>query len=133
MEAYTSLERQVGADLAARVGLPHSWFEVLLRISRSEGGLASMSALADQVALTGGGATRLVDRMSRDGLVERVPCSTDRRVVYVRLTEQGRALLEKAAVVHEDNLRRLLHDFTGDEIEGLEAVCRRLRQARLAG
>ena len=39
-----------------------------------------MSQLADQVALTSGGITRLLDRMTAAGLVQRVPCPTDRRV-----------------------------------------------------
>lgn len=37
--------------------------------------------------------TRLVDRLVRRGLVERRRCPRDRRVVYVRITRKGLALL----------------------------------------
>ena len=41
--------------------------------------------------------TRLVDRMERSGLVERFRTEQDRRVIYVRLTEQGRLLIDRLA------------------------------------
>ena len=55
-----------------------------------------MGALAQQVALTTGGVTRLVDRMISAGLVERVPCPTDRRVLFAALTPAGEAKLDEA-------------------------------------
>ena len=131
MEAYHSLEKQLGAALEEQVGVPHTWFEVMLRISRAADGLAPMGSLADQVALTGGGVTRMVDRMAAAGLVERVPCASDRRVVYAGLTQEGRAVLDKAVSVHEDNLRRMLCDFTDRELVALDELLRRLRSARL--
>lgn len=39
--------------------------------------------------------TRLVDRLEKAGLVSRHRCDADRRVWYVRITAQGRALLSK--------------------------------------
>ena len=132
MEAYNSVERQLGAALEERVGVPHNWFEVMLRISRADDGLAPMGSLADQVALTGGGVTRMVDRMVAAGLVERVPCASDRRVVYARLTPEGHAVLDKAVSIHDDNLRCMLADFSETELVELDAMLRRLRSARLA-
>lgn len=131
MEAYQSLEKQLGASIEEQTGLPHSWFEIMLRISRDERGLAPMGSLAEQVALTGGGVTRMIDRMIAAGLVHREPCAKDRRVVYAGLTPQGEALLDRAAAIHEDNLRRILADFSASELDALEATLRRLRAARL--
>ena len=131
MEAYNSLEKQLGASLEERVGVPHNWFEVMLRISRADKGLAPMGSLADQVALTGGGVTRMVDRMAAAGLVERVPCASDRRVVYAGLTAEGNAVLDKAVSIHDANLRRMLADFTDIELLELDELLRRLRSARL--
>ncbi|HEX5900581.1 MAG TPA: MarR family transcriptional regulator [Solirubrobacteraceae bacterium] len=36
-------------------------------------------------------ATRMLSRLARERLVERVPCAADRRVVHVVLTDDGRA------------------------------------------
>ena len=43
-------------------------------------------------------ATRMLSGLAREGLVERVPCTADRRVVHVVLTEDGRtrALAKRA-------------------------------------
>lgn len=131
MEATNSLEKQLGASLEENLGLPHSWFEVMVRISRGESGLAPMGSLAEQVALTGGGVTRLVDRMVAAGLIERVPCASDRRIVYAGLTPQGQAMLDKALPIHRHNLSQLLGDLSEAELEALDATLRHLRAARL--
>ena len=91
-----------------------------------------MGALAQQVALTTGGITRLLDRMIAAGLVERVPCPTDRRVYFAALTEQGRAKLEEAATVHAANLRHAFAGFTADDLRTFDDLLDRLRTARIS-
>ena len=127
VEVQSRLERRLGADLEARVGLPHAWFEVLVRLSRSEHGQLTMGALAEQVTLTTGGVTRLVDRMEAAGLVERVPCRTDRRVSYAGITAAGRAKFQEAAEVHAANLRTVFDGFSAKELTTLDALLDRLR------
>jgi MarR family transcriptional regulator, 2-MHQ and catechol-resistance regulon repressor len=127
VEVQGRLERRLGADLETRVGLPHAWFEVLVRLSRSEAAQLTMGALAEQVTLTTGGVTRLVDRMEAAGLVERLPCRTDRRVSYVGMTEAGRAKLEEAAEVHAANLRTVFDGFSAQDRKTLDALLDRLR------
>jgi DNA-binding MarR family transcriptional regulator len=133
LEVQGRLERRLGADLEARCGLSHAWFEVLLRLARSEGSQLTMSGLADQVALTTGGITRLVDRMEAAGLVERRPCATDRRVAYAGLTAAGREKLEEAAVVHAANLRTVFDGFSAEERATLDGLLDRLRAVAAAG
>jgi DNA-binding MarR family transcriptional regulator len=127
VEVQSRLERRLGADLEARFALPHGWFEVLVRLSRSEYGQLTMGALADQVTLTTGGVTRLVDRMEAAGLVERLPCRTDRRVSYAGITAAGRAKLEEAAAAHAANLRAVFEGFSADELATLDTLLDRLR------
>ena len=52
-------------------------------------------------------AVELVDRAEHGGLVERRRDATDKRVVRVVLTRKGRALLERLAVRHLDELQHL--------------------------
>lgn len=105
-------------------------FEVLLRISRADGGRLSMGALAEEVGLTTGGITRLVDRMIDAGLVRRVPCPTDRRVYFAALTTAGRAKLVEASRVHAANLRQAFDGFTPRELLALDGLLDRLRGSR---
>ena len=127
VEVQARLERRLGADLEARFGLPHAWFEVLVRLSRSEDGRLTMGSLAEQVTLTTGGVTRLIDRMETAGLVERVACATDRRVSYAAVTDAGRAKLDEAAQVHAANLRSVFAAFSDEERETFDALLDRLR------
>lgn len=131
VEAHSQLGRQLGRSLEKRADVPHAWFEVLLRVSRADGGQVSMSALAQQVALTSGGVTRLVDRMIGAGLVERVPCPTDRRVQFAVLTPQGRKALERAAAVHAADLRQVFAGFREGELRALDGFLDRLRSVSL--
>lgn len=127
IEAHGRLERQLGAELEARCSLPLAWFEVLVRLARSENGQLTMGALADQVTLTTGGVTRLVDRMDAAGYVERLPCPTDRRVAYAAITKAGRQKLAEASDVHGANLRTVFAGFSDRELTVLDRLLDRLR------
>ena len=72
LEAHQRLTRLLDAELRRSDGISLQTFEVLLRISRSPDGRLTMSELAEQVALSAGGTTRLADRLERDGLVAQI-------------------------------------------------------------
>lgn len=129
LEAHAALTRRAGRSLERECGIPQAWFEVLLRISRADGGQVSMGSLAQQVALTSGGITRLLDRMIADGLVQRIPCPTDRRVLFAALTDTGSAKLAEALVVHAADLRDAFDGFTRRDLDALDGLLDRLRDA----
>ena len=127
LEVHAALTRRTGRSLERECGIPQPWFEVLLRISRADQGQVSMGALAQQVALTSGGITRLLDRMIDAGLVQRVPCPTDRRVLFAALTDQGQAKLDQALVTHTADLRDAFDGFTERDLDALDLLLDRLR------
>ena len=133
VEVYASFERQLGRALEQHCGIAHNWFEMMLRISRSEDSQITMSALAEQVALTTGGVTRIFDRMIAAGYAKRVPCPTDRRVVYAALTPAGQAKLTEAAEVHARNLEQLFAGLNGSDRRRLDELLSRLGGATLPG
>lgn len=106
LEAHARLTRILDADLRATDGIGLQTYEVLLRVARSPEGTVTMSELADAVALTTGGVTRLADRLEADGLVERRSCPTDRRVVHLALTARGHDVLARATGHHLEALDR---------------------------
>lgn len=128
LEVVRRLNGIFACTIAARTGLPIAHFEALLRLGRSSDDRLTMSELAHQLGMTSGGATRLVDRLSRDDLVERLSCPTDRRVHYVRLTEQGRDQLAEAVAWHREDLaRELTSRLSATELATLDATLDRLR------
>jgi DNA-binding MarR family transcriptional regulator len=93
-------------DLAGAKNIPLPWLEVLMQVTSAPDGRLKMQELAHSVLLSNSGVTRLVDRMVDAGLLERVPCPTDRRSIYAVSTVAGRAALRAALPVHGDSLRR---------------------------
>ncbi|MFE5239527.1 MULTISPECIES: MarR family winged helix-turn-helix transcriptional regulator [unclassified Streptomyces] len=129
LEASSRLEQRLGASMQAETGLPHVWFEVLIRLARSEGGGLTMGALAEDIALTTGGITRLIDRMQAARYVERRPCPTDRRVTFAVITDSGRDILDRASTAHARNLRETFAGFDEAALSSLDTLLDRLREA----
>ncbi len=127
LEAMARLGRLFDRSMREATGLSTTLFEGLLRIERS-GGEMSMGTLTEQVALTSGGATRLVDKLAAGGYVTRRQCTADRRVQYVAITPEGQDVLARSIEVH---LRDLDEHFTGHmaetERQTLVTVFERLR------
>lgn len=129
LEAHANLVRVLGTEMEEACGLPLTWYDALVRLRRTPGGFTTMTRLGNEVSLTSGGITRLVDRLVDAGYVERSSCPTDRRSVYVSLTPAGRAKVDEATVVHHRGLERhLLGLLTDDERACLEAAFRKLRR-----
>ncbi len=77
----------VAAEGYDGVRAPH--LRLFAHVPRDEG--IRMSALADQLQITAGAATQLVDQLQRMGLVERTTDATDRRATRVRPTPAAEA------------------------------------------
>lgn len=69
----------------------HAQFRVLVLASKRDAW--RMSDLANRMALSPGSLTLMMDRLIEDGLISRGRSDKDRRVVTVRITEKGRAML----------------------------------------
>ena len=127
LRAHASLVRELDGTLVAEHGLPLSSFEVLIRLSRAPEGRQRMSELAESVVLSRSGITRLVDRLERDGLVERSACASDARGSFAVITPAGRQRLDEALGTHVRDLRRrFLSRFTPEEQEQLAGFWARI-------
>src|SRR3954452_7176938 len=101
-EAWVSLSKTHAAvvgrlqDALARADYPPlPWYEVLVTVARSDGQRMKMGDLAEQLVITRGGLTKLVDRLVKAGLLQRTFCETDRRVSYATLMPAGAQMLEE--------------------------------------
>ena len=120
LRAHASLVKRLDAELEAAHGLPLTSYEVLLHLSKSEGCKMRMCDVAESVLLSRSGLTRLVDRLERDGLVERVSCPDDARGAFARLTDAGRGKLAAASTTHLEGIRQhFLAHFEHDELRVL--------------
>ena len=131
LRAHSAITRQLNADLQSAHGLTLTDYEVLLRLSCSEGLLMRRVDLAESVVLTASGITRLLDGLESAGYVEKAACPSDARVSYAKLTEAGSRKLSEAAVTHLAGVEEL---FTGRFSDGeLETLAELLTRLPLSG
>lgn len=72
--------------------------------------------------------TRLVDRLVERGLVERARCTDDRRVVFVKITETGRAMLASLDRPVRDLHEQQLGHMDDQELDQLNALLAKSRE-----
>jgi DNA-binding MarR family transcriptional regulator len=88
LAAAHALEDRIEAALGT-VGLSMPKFSVLSALV-SSGNPMSLSELASELSCVRSNMTQLVDRLEADGLVRRVTCPGDRRLVKAEITDLGR-------------------------------------------
>jgi DNA-binding MarR family transcriptional regulator len=108
--AIVVLPRVLEADLLDSDGLNLADYSVLMNLSEVPDRTLRMNELANMVALTVSGLTRVVDRLAREGLVERVRAEEDRRGQLAILTDAGFDRLAKAYPHHLESVRRRVVD-----------------------
>lgn len=104
--AANRLALLLGRALEQECGLTHLEFEVLLILGRAGEPGRSMRAISQEQVLTTGGATRVIDRLEKAGLVARSAHPTDKRGRLVTLTPAGAEKLVQASNVHLENIRK---------------------------
>ena len=97
---------------------PHQ-LNLLRRLRR---GPERMSELAKFVGISENAATALADRLVRLNLVERLPDTTDRRVVRLGLTDKSRPILERHYRAHRKALAAALTHISDRQISDMIRV-----------
>ena len=110
LRAHAGVTRRLDGDLLDEHGLRLGEYEVLLILAWAPDHSLRPSELAHRAVLSRSGVTRLVDRLERDGLVERLACPTDRRGALAHLTPAGREVLRRAARTHVRGIREYFSD-----------------------
>jgi DNA-binding MarR family transcriptional regulator len=116
---FERLDRQLSLDS----GIPHAYYEILVRLSEADGWALRMSQLADSSASSRSRLSHAVARLEEAGWVSRSSCPTDRRGAIATLTEQGYAVLAAAAPGHVEAVRANLFDqLTDDQVRELGEI-----------
>lgn len=103
-------------------------FDVMAALYRRREAI-TMGELSRMLLVSNGNATTVVDRLEADGLLRRTPSETDRRTVHVALTEEGVRRFERLAADHERELDHLFADLSGEDLERLTEILKRMGQA----
>lgn len=96
------------------VGMPISWYDVLLELNSAPGRRLRMIELGNRAVLSREQVSRVVTELERAGLVERQPNPDDKRSSFAAITPTGRERLRATAPTYlaaiEEHYTRHLTD-----------------------
>jgi DNA-binding MarR family transcriptional regulator len=123
----TELWNAVDARLRSEHDLPLTWFEPMQAMAEHAG--CRVFDIKEELAITVGGASKLVDRIEAAGLCRRRSNPDDGRSQIIELTPRGRRLLAEATTSFEDELQARLGSVAARALEELGATLTTLRAA----
>ena len=130
LEVSTTLPAVLNRQLSRDSQLSVQDFEVLVRLSETDGGDMRVVALAEHMGWERSRLSHHLTRMEKRGLIERRVCCSDGRGAIIHLTDQGTAALQQAAPGHAALIRRVV--FGGLDcgyLNDLEAILSRICQS----
>ncbi|MEQ8168487.1 MAG: MarR family transcriptional regulator [Candidatus Eremiobacterota bacterium] len=75
-----------------------------------------MKDISEKLSIAPGGATYIIDSLIKAHLVERYRVDEDRRIVYIRLTEEGHKKLDDLREAKRETWKQILADVPSQEL-----------------
>lgn len=117
---------KVYREKLARFGLTQPQFFLLTALYEEDDIL--ISVLAEKVAMDKSALTGLLDRLERDGLVQREASSQDRRITKVKLTPKSEGLRRNLTSLYEEINASFLSRLSEEEKRVFEKVLHKLEK-----
>jgi DNA-binding MarR family transcriptional regulator len=106
--------------------LSQSQFNILRICKGADGEGRTCSEISERLVSKVPDVTRLIDRMEKKGLVYRDRCTTDRRVVWIHISEKGAELIQQATEIINKNIDAITQhigvDSSTETINVLESL-----------
>jgi DNA-binding MarR family transcriptional regulator len=124
LAATQLLSDRLDQELQRDAGIPHAYYEVLVRLSEVPDRQIRMSALADLSLSSRSRLSHAVARLEEAGWVRRESCPTDKRGQVAILTDAGFDALAAAAPAHVEGVRQHLFDpLSAEQVTQLGEIC----------
>jgi DNA-binding MarR family transcriptional regulator len=128
LSCETVIEQQLRSLMRTHFAVTLPQFDVLSELERAHEPL-TMSELSNELMVSNGNVTGVIDRLERNGFVRRNRASHDRRVQYIELTTKGQKEFAKMARQHEGWLGELFTDLTVTDMTRLQALLLKTRES----
>lgn len=111
-------------DNIRKIFFPEAWIRLDQSVSKTEllalfflerQGEATMTKLADFMSIPLSTATGIVDRLVKNGFMSRERADTDRRIIVLRLTAEGKAVVKELMDTVFGIIREIEAGFSPDE------------------
>ncbi|HEY0475417.1 MAG TPA: MarR family transcriptional regulator [Kribbella sp.] len=126
--AFIAAQRVVNARIEQQLqrdaGMPHTYFEILVRLSDADDGRLRMSELALSTLGSRSRLSHAVNRLEQVGWARREGVESDRRGQVAIITEAGRQKLKETAPGHVETVRQVVFDaLTDEQVDQLHDIC----------
>ena len=129
LRVHAAVVPRLERDLAA-VGMPLSWYDVLLELNAAPDRRLRMTELGARAVLSRERVSRVVDELERAGLVQRERNPDDGRSLLAVITDEGRARLRAAAPTYLAGIERHFGAHVGDDAATVAAALLTRRRGR---
>jgi len=89
-------------------------------------GKQTIQQIGTSIIIASGSMTYVIDKLEDKGLLNRHACPDDRRVVHVKLTEDGNHLMQKIMPNHQDMVTHIFGSLTEDESETMVKLLKKI-------
>jgi len=124
LRKVSAVIRKRGREILSSYGITPPQLNALVILIEEDG--ITMGELCERMYLACSTATDLIDRMERNGLIERERDQSDRRVIRLRVKDPGRAVIEEVMKARKRYLGRVLEQVPEEEHEMLIKALRDL-------
>jgi MarR family transcriptional regulator, 2-MHQ and catechol-resistance regulon repressor len=119
-KAYKTIMDRAIKDMKQQ-GMSPSEFTVLEVLYNK--GKFPLQQIGDKILVTSGSVTYNIDKLEKKGLLKRVPCEEDRRVIYAEITEAGIELFNRIFPNHAKMVNTVMSSLSlNEKLEAAELL-----------
>ena len=124
----TRVEQQLKRLLREKFDITLAQFDLMAELARA-GKPKTMSEISQMLMVSNGNVTGVVDRLSKEGLVARLPLEGDRRAYLLALTPEGKKKFKKMAAAHEGWLEHMFSEMTVKDVNTMSKKLKAVRDS----
>lgn len=122
-QTQMALHRTIDSKMATLDLTAMQWRPLMLLAYGKARTAAELSRCSDVETST---MTRMLDRLEAKGLLSRTRSDSDRRIIFIELTEEGRRLVAEVPYLIAESFNHHLRGFSQQELDTLKSLLRRI-------
>ena len=116
-------------DVAPGQKITYSRIRVLTYLAQAQGEQVSIRDLAEELGVTSGGVSQMIDSLVKSDMVCRTTSKEDRRVVYLSISESAKKRLEHISSYLHDRMERAMNKLAKEDRARLADSLRKVLEA----
>ena len=125
MQLSKSIQDKIKAEIS-QYKLNITEFSVLEVLYHKE--KRTIHQICDSILITSGSMTYVIDKLEQKGLLQRIACPNDRRVIHVVLTDDGKELINKIMPEHQELVDYMFGSLSHEEAETVVHLLTKVKQ-----